>query len=96
MRNQSVIPKSASRRQVVINNYPEKQAGFANKKVVPAKASYVATITTGRKQTKKVNTIIFGESIPKGIWHRQFNQMPGNRSAQFRIFPGCNLKELYH
>ena len=96
MRNQSVIPKSASRRQVFINNHPEKQAGFANKKVVPEKASYVATITTGRKQTKKVNTIIFGESIPKGIWHRQFNQMPGNGSAQFRIFPGCNLKELYH
>ena len=66
MRNQSVIPKSTSRRQVVINNHPEKQTGFANKKVVPAKASYVATITTGRKQTKKVNTNHFGRKHTKG------------------------------
>ena len=35
--------------------------------------SYAATITTGRKQTKKVNTIIFGDSTPKGIGHRGFN-----------------------
>ena len=66
MRNQSVIPKSTSRGQVVINNHPEKQTGFANKKVVPAKASYVATITTGRKQTKKVNTNHFGRKRTKG------------------------------
>ena len=35
--------------------------------------SYSATITTGRKQTKKVNTIIFGDSILKGIRHRGLN-----------------------
>ena len=50
-RNQSVIPKSARRPQVVLNNHPEKQTFFSNKKVVPGEASYAATITTGRKQT---------------------------------------------
>ena len=95
-RNQSVIPKSARRPQVVVNNHPEKQTVFAKKKVVPGKASYAATITIGRKQTKKVNTIIFGDSIPKGIRHREFNQMLENVSAQFKIFLVCNSKELYH
>ena len=58
--------------------------------------SYAATITTGRKQTKKVNTIIFGDSIPKCIRHREFNQILENSSTQLIIFPGCNSKELYH
>ena len=48
-----MIPKSAHRPQVVVNNHPEKQTAFANKKVVPREASYAVTITTGRKQTKK-------------------------------------------
>ena len=95
-RNQLVILKSARRPQVVVNNHPEKQTVFAKKKVVPGKASYAATITIGRKQTKKVNTIIFGDSIPKGIRHREFNQMLENVSAQFKIFLVCNSKELYH
>ena len=82
--------------QVVVNNHPEKQTVFANKKAFPGKASYTVTMTTGRKQTKKVNAIIFGDSIPKGIWHREFNQMLKNGSAQFKIFSGCNSKKLYH
>ena len=44
-KNQSVIPKSACRPQEVVNNHPEKQAVFANKKVVPGKALYAATVT---------------------------------------------------
>ena len=48
-----MIPKSAHRPQVVVNNHPEKQTAFANKKVVPREASYAVTITTGKKQTKK-------------------------------------------
>ena len=82
--------------QVVVNNHPEKQTVFANQKVVPGEASYAVTTTTRTKQSNKANTIIFGDSIPKGIRHREFNQMLKNGSAQFMIFPGCNSKELYH
>ena len=84
------------RPQVVVNNHPEKQTVFADKKFVPGEAPYAVIITTGRKQTKKVNTIIFGDGIPKGIRHRELDQMLKNGSAQFKIFPGCNSKELYH
>ena len=78
-RNQSVIPKSARRPQVVVNNHPEKQTFFAKKKVFTGKASYAATITTGRKQTKKVNTIIFGDSIPKGYTAQRVQPNAGKR-----------------
>ena len=88
--------KIISDERVVVNNDPEKQTLFANKKVVPGEASHAVAITAGRKQTKKVNTIIFEDSIPKGIRHRAINQMLKNGSAQFKIFPGCDLKELYH
>ena len=60
---------------------------FASRKVVSGEASCVTSITTGRKQTK-VKTIIFGDSIPKGIRHRESNQMLKNGLAQFKIFPG--------
>ena len=95
-KNQSLIPKSICRPQAVVNNHPEKQKVFANKKVVPRVASYTTFITKGRKPTKKCKTIIFRDSIPKGIRHREFNQMLKNGSAQFKIFPGCNSKKLYH
>ena len=80
------------RSQVVVNNHPEKQTVFTNKKVVPVEKPYAVTITTGRKQTEKVNTIICGNSIPKVIRHREFNQLLKNGSEQFQIFPW----ELYH
>ena len=50
------MSKSARRPQVVLNNHSEKQTVFANKKVASGKASYATTITTGRMQTKKVNS----------------------------------------
>ena len=74
-RNQSVIPKSTCRPKVVVNNHPEKQTVFANKKVVPGEASYATSITTGRKQTKKFKTIIFGDNMPPGIRHSEFKQI---------------------
>ena len=60
---------------------------FASRKVVSGEASCVMSTTTGRKQTK-VKTIIFGDSIPKGIRYRESNQMLKNGLAQFKIFPG--------
>ena len=60
---------------------------FASRKVVSGEASCVTSTTTGRKQTK-VKTIIFGDSIPKGIRYRESNQMLKNGLAQFKIFPG--------
>ena len=59
---------------------------FASRKVVSGEASCVTSTTTGRKQTK-VKTIIFGDSIPKGIRYRESNQMLKNGLAQFKIFP---------
>lgn len=93
-KNQSVIPKSTRRPQMVFNNHPEKQTVFVNNKVVPGEASYTTSIKTGRKQLKKLKTVIFGKSIGKGICHKEFNQMLKKGSAQFKIFLGCNSKAL--
>ena len=39
------------------------------------------TLYEKSKQTKKDKAIIFGDSIPKSIWHREFNHMLKSSSA---------------
>lgn len=39
------------------------------------------TLYEKSKQTKKDKAIIFGDSIPKSIWHREFNHMVKSSSA---------------
>ena len=47
-KNQSVIP--SRRRQVVLNNHPEKQTVFVNKKFIPGEASYTVSSYKNRKK----------------------------------------------
>ena len=47
-KNQSVIP--SRRRQVVVNNHPEKQTVFVNKKFIPGQASYTVSSYNNRKK----------------------------------------------
>ena len=89
---------SYRRPQVVVNNHPEKRTVFANKKVVPGEVSYAVTLTTGRMQTKKVNTIILRDSIPKGIRHREFKQTVQHSSRYFLdvIRRSCTITLTQH
>ena len=81
------------RPNVVINNHPENQNVFNRKPIVPGERTYSETI----KNRNKSNTLIFSDSIPKGIKMFQFNKrLVNNNRAQLISFPGASSKRLLH
>ena len=78
---------------VVINNNPENQNIFNRKPTVPGEKTYSESI----KNRNKSNTLIFSDSIPKGIKMFHFNKrLVNNNKAQLISFPGATSKRLLH
>ena len=92
--NTNVIkPNIYLRRQVVINQYPEKQHTFSQQKT-PNKKQNEASRKPQIRNKEKI--IVFGDSIPKGIKLDEFNQNLRNIVAKFQFFPGATSRKLLH
>ena len=92
--NTNVIkPKIYRRGQVVINQYPEKQLTFSQRKT-PNKKQNEASRKPQIRNKEKI--IVFGDSIPKGIKLDEFNQNLRNSVAKFQFFPGATSRKLLH
>ena len=84
--------KLPSRRpQVVVNKYPKDQKTFARLHAIPGKDKYSETV---KVKTEPVNTLIFTDSIPKGIPMNDFNRLIKNRKAKMLNFPGTLSRQL--
>ena len=83
---------SPKRPQVVVNNYPENQKTFARLPVIPGKDKYSETVK-GRPESG--NTLIFTDSIPKGIRLNNFNKLIKNRKAKMLKFPCASPDNCY-
>ena len=81
------------RRPQVVNNYPENQKTFARLTVIPGKDKYIETM---KARSEPAVTLIFTDSIPKGICINGFNKLIKNRKAKMLIFPGASSRQLLH
>ena len=76
---------------IVPNYYEENQQDFRRNK--PTSKTYNEALNSERRITKK-RTIIFTDSIPKGIRMRRFNNYLKSNTAQMKCFPGASSKDL--
>ena len=60
------------RPQVVVNNYPESQKTFARLLVIPGKDKFCETV---KGRPEPANTLIFTDSIPKGMRMNDFTKL---------------------
>ena len=84
---------SNKRYSFVINQYPEKQHTFSQRKT-PNKKQNEASRKPQIRNKEKI--IVFGDSIPKGIKLDEFNQNLRNSVAKFQFFPGATSRKLLH
>ena len=84
---------SSRRPQVVLNNYLENQKTFARLPVIPGKDKWIETV---KARLELANTLIFTDSIPKGIRMNDFNKLIKNRKAKTLNFPGASSRQLLH
>ena len=73
------------------NNHEENQQNFRKRKQ-PSK-TYSEAVNSENCRAKK-KTIIFTDSIPKGIRRKEFNNFIKNGTAQMKCFPGATSKDL--
>ena len=85
---QSEVRKRPS---IVINHHEENQQEFRKNKT--KSKIYSEAISSEKNETKK-KTIIFTDSIPKGIRMKEFNHFIKNGTAQMKCFPGATSKDL--
>ena len=83
----------SKRPQVVVNNNPENQKTFSRLPVIPGKDKYNETV---KAKPEPMNTLIFTDSIPKGIRMYGFNKSIKNRKAKMLNFPGASSRQLLH
>ena len=83
----------SKRPQVVVNNNPENQKTFSRLPVIPGKDKYSETV---KAKPEPTNTLIFTDSIPKGIRMCDFNKSIKNRKAKMLNFPGASSRQLLH
>ena len=83
----------SKRPQVVVNNNPENQKTFSRLPVIPGKDKYSETV---KAKPEPMNTLIFTDSIPKGIRMYGFNKSIKNRKAKMLNFPGASSRQLLH
>ena len=76
---------------VVINNHPENQNQFKNIATVPGEKTYSETVR-GRY---KPSTLIFSDSIPKGIKMYQFNKRLVNNNSPADQFPWSFIQKSF-
>ena len=79
--------------QAPLNNNPENQKFFSRLPVIPGKDKYSETV---KAKPEPTNTLIFTDSIPKGIRMYDFNKLIKNRKAKMLNFPGASSRQLLH
>ena len=87
-----VVSSSAKNQPVVVNKNIEKQNSLQNVPLVPGKRNYCEAT---QPRPSPVNTLIFTDSIPKGIRMCEFNSLLRNRKAQMLNFPGFSSKKCH-
>ena len=99
---QNVVRK---RPPVVVNNFPENQNVFSNKRIVPGNNSYndaakknmdksIEANKAGKMNNQNIK--IFTDSIPKGIKMKELNRHVHSGNAKMYCFPGATSTQLLH
>ena len=83
-------------RQIPVNvsQKSQRKTAFNKTPVVPGHKSF--SEVTKSKRTNSYNTLVFSDSIPKGIRMYQFNRTLRNRRAKMLNFPGTSSNEILH
>ena len=79
---------------VDVSQKSQRQTAFNRTQAVPEHKSF--SEVTKSESTKSYNTLIFSDSIPKGIQMYQFNRTLRNRRAKMLKFPGVSSNEILH
>ena len=93
-RGQTIIVSSPTKNQpVVVNKNLEKQNLLQNPPLVPGKRNYCEVT---QLRPSPYNTLIFLDTIPKGIRMYEFNSLLRNRKTRMLNFPGSSSKQMSH
>ena len=90
-------PSSTPLRQIPVDasQKSQRQAAFSRTPVlVPGHKNF--SEVTKSKSTNSYNTLIFSDSIPKGIRICQFNRTLRNHRTNMLTFPGASSNEILH
>ena len=95
-KKKSSTPSLTPSRQIPadISQKSQRQTAFSRTPVVPGHKSF--SEATKSKSTNSYNTLIFSDSIPKGIRMYQFNRALRNFRAKMLNFPGVSSNEILH
>ena len=89
----SVTTKNQIKSRDLIRNNPENQKTFSRLPVIPGKDKYSETV---KAKPEPTNTLIFTDSIPKGIRMYGFNKLIKNKNPKLLNFPGASSRQLLH
>ena len=89
----TVVSSPAKNQPVVVNKNLEKQNSLQNLPLVPGKRNYCEA---AQPHPSPHNTLIFTDSIPKGIHMYEFNSLLRNSKAKMLNFPGSSSKQILH
>ena len=93
-REQTIVISSPAKNQpIVVNENLPKQNSLQNLPLVPGKRNYCEA---AQQRPSPYNTLIFTDSIPKGIRMYEFNSLLRNRKAKMLNFPGSSSKQMLH
>ena len=89
----TVVSLPAKNQPVVENKNLEKQSSLHNLPLVPGKRNYCEA---AQPRSSPYNTLIFTDSVPKGIRMYELNLLLRNRKAKMLNFPGSSSKQMLH
>ena len=89
----TVVSSPAKNHLVVVNENLENHKSSQNLPLVPGKRKYCEA---AQQRPSPYNTLIFTDSIPKGIRMYKFNSLLRNRKAKMLNFPGYSSKQMLH
>ena len=93
-REQTIVISSPTNNQpVVVNENLLKQNSLQNLPLVPGKRNYCEA---AQQRPSPYNTLVFTDSISKGIRTYEFNSLLRNRKAKMLNFPGSSSKQMLH
>ena len=79
---------------VDVSQKSQRQTACNRTSVAPGHRSF--SEVTKSKSTNSHNSLIFSDTIPKGIRMYQFNKTLRNRRAKILNFPGASFNEILH
>ena len=93
-RGQTIAVSSPAKNlTVVVSKNLEKQNSLQKLSIVPGKRNFCEAT---QPRPSNHNTLVFTDSVPKGIRMYEFNKLPRNRKAQMLKFTGSSSKQMSH